>query len=188
MTCLLSSIKSPFCETETSVSLSHYLASADCKLGGFLLSLFSPLLICSHLQVNTTVITQTKVKKMPSFTSFPLNPSIHLKINLPLITYFLHFSFHTSPRFSPLTVTNQCCNVTSRTFPVMYFLQLSHWMPNMAWQSISQQGIPSLTGQHTGQVSGLETAHSVRYTSHHTGDSSEPPAPRLSRQRSAAAK
>lgn len=23
--------------------------------------------------------------------------------------------------------------VTSRTFPVMYFLQLSHWMPNMAW-------------------------------------------------------
>lgn len=22
---------------------------------------------------------------------------------------------------------------TSRTFPVMYFLQFSHWMPNMAW-------------------------------------------------------
>ena len=33
----------------------------------------------------------------------------------------------------PIEVTHRCSDVTSRTFPVMYFLQLSHWMPNMAW-------------------------------------------------------
>lgn len=66
---------------------------------------------------------------MSIYLSLPISSSIHesviiVSVSLPVPDPEWIF---------PLQISRQCRYVTSRTFPVMYFLQLSHWMPNMAW-------------------------------------------------------